>query len=93
MHAVVVTVSIEPGHREEAQAQLETNVLPRVKETPRGCLGILDAHSGWKAGALHGALRDRREAARAAADNIPNMPRPDFITFDNIDVREVVARV
>ena len=30
MHAVVVAVSIEPGHAEEAKAQLETNVLPRA---------------------------------------------------------------
>src|SRR6266571_632865 len=33
MHAVLVTVTIESGHGEEAQTQLETNVIPRVKET------------------------------------------------------------
>jgi quinol monooxygenase YgiN len=34
MHALVVNVSIQPGHREEAQAELENNVVPRVKEAP-----------------------------------------------------------
>ena len=34
---------------------------------------------------------ENEEAARAAADNIPNLPTPDFVTFDNIEVREVVA--
>jgi len=32
-------------------------------------------------------------AAQAAADMVPNMPRPASVTVDNVEVREVVAHV
>ena len=92
MHAVLVTVSIEPGRVEEAQAQLETNVLPRVKEIP----GVVSGYWTRSADGEHGSamvIFESEEAARTAADNLPNMPRPDFVTFDNVEVREVVAQV
>lgn len=92
MHAILVTVSIEPGNAEEAQAQLETDVLPRVKETP----GVVSGYWTRSADGEHGlsmVIFESEETARALADNIPNIPRPDFITFDNIEVREVVAHV
>ena len=92
MHAVLVNVTIEPGHSAEAQAQLETNVLPRVKETP----GVVSGYWTRSSDGQHGSsiiLLESEEAARAAADMIPNTPRPEFIQFDNIEVREVVAQV
>ena len=92
MHALVVTVSIEPGRSEEAQAQLEANVVPRVKETP----GVVSGYWTRSSDGQHGSsiiLFENEEAARAAADAIPNFPRPDFITFDSVEVREVVAQV
>jgi hypothetical protein len=92
MHALQVSVSIESGHAEEAQAHLEANVVPRVKEAP----GIVSAYWTRSADGEHGfslAIFEGEESARAAADMIPNTPRPDFITFDNIEVREVVAQV
>ena len=92
MHALLVTVSIEPGRGEEAQAQLEGNVIPRVKETP----GVLSGYWTRSSDGQHGSsmvLFESEEAARAAADNIPNIPRPDFITFDSVEVSEVVAQV
>ena len=91
MHALFVTVSIQPGHGDEAQAQLETNVVPRVKETP-------GAMAGYWLGPTpdgHGTsivLYEDEAAARAAAAALPNAPRPDFVTFDKVEVREVVAR-
>ncbi|TMK29510.1 MAG: hypothetical protein E6G61_09485 [Actinobacteria bacterium] len=90
MHAVVVTVSIEPGHAEEAKAQLETNVLPRAKETPWVVSGYWTRSPDGEHG-FSMVIFENEEAARAAADNIPNLPTPDFVTFDNIEVREVVA--
>ncbi len=92
MHALLVTVSIEPGRGEEALAQLEGNVIPRVKETP----GVLSGYWTRSSDGQHGSsmvLFESEEAARAAADNIPNLPRPDFITFDSVEVSEVVAHV
>jgi len=92
VHALLVTVSIEPGRGEEAQAELETNVVPRVKETP----GVVSGYWMRSTDGQHGSsviLGENEEAARAAAEAIPNAPRPDFITFDSIEVREVVAQV
>lgn len=92
MHAVLVTVSIEPGHDEEAQAQLETTVVPRVKEAP----GVVAGYWMRSSDGQHGSsviLLENEEAARAAADMIPNTPRPDSVTIDSIEVREVVAHV
>ena len=92
MHAVLVNVTIEPGHGDEAQAQLETNVVPQVKEAP----GVVSGYWMRSSDGQHGSsviLFENEEAARAAADMIPNTPRPDFITFDSIEVREVVAQV
>ena len=92
MHALVVSVSIEPGHDEEAQAQLESNVVPVVKQSP----GVISGYWMRSSDGQHGSsvvLFENEEAARAAAEAIPNAPRPDFVTFDSVEVREVVAEV
>ncbi len=39
MYAILVSVNIGSGHGEEAQAQLENNVLPMVKEIPGAVSG------------------------------------------------------
>jgi hypothetical protein len=86
----VVTVKIEPGHDVEAAEQLQTTVLPRVKETP----GVVSAY--WLApveGRGLSLVLENEEAARSAAAMIPNAPRPDFVSFDSIEVREVVAQI
>ena len=67
-------------------------MIPRVKETP----GVLSGYWTRSSDGQHGSsmvLFESEEAARAAADNIPNIPRPDFITFDSVEVSEVVAQV
>jgi hypothetical protein len=91
VHAIVVTVKIEPGHDVEAAEQLQTNVLPQVKATP----GVVSAY--WLAPVegrgLSLVLLENEEAARSAAAMIPNAPRPDFVSFDSIEVREVVAQI
>jgi len=92
VHAVFANVSIEPGRADEAQAHLEANVLPRVKDSP----GVVAGYWTRSGNGQHGSsvvVFETEEAARAAADMIPNTPRPDFITFDSIEVREVVAQV
>lgn len=90
MHALVVSVTIEPGHGEEAQAQLESNVIPMVKQSPGVVSGYWMRSSDGQQGSSV-VLFENEEAARGAADMVPNTPRPDFITFDSIEVREVVA--
>lgn len=92
MHAVLATVSIESGHAEEAQAHLETNVIPRIKEAP----GLVSGYWTRSDDGEHGSaivLFQDEETARAAEKMIPNTPRPDSVTFDSIEVREVVAQI
>ncbi len=92
MHPLLVTVRIEPGRIEEAQAQLETTVVPRVKETP----GVVSRYWTRSSDGQHGfslVLFESEETAQAAAEGLPNVPRPEFVTFDKFDVREVVARI
>ena len=91
MHAVVVTVSIEQSHLKEAEEQLHTRVVPMVKQAQGVISGYwlapVDGHG------LSVVLFESEEAAKTAVAAIPNAPRPDFVTFDTIDVREVVAQI
>ena len=92
MHALVVHVSIEPGHDEEGKAQLETNVVPRVKDTP----GVVGGYWTQSADGEHGlslVLFENEQAAKAGAEMAQNTPRPDFVTFDKVEVCEVVAQI
>ena len=92
MHALVVQVRIEPGHDEEGRTQLETDVVPRVKQAP----GVVAGYWCQSPDGFHGystILFENEEAARAAADMAQNAPRPDFVTFDKVEVCEVVAQI
>ncbi len=92
MYAVLVTASVDPGRDEEATAQLQTQVVPRVKEAP----GVVSGYWTRSADGEHGlavVLFEDEETARASAETIPNTPRPDFIRLDNVEVREVVAQL
>jgi hypothetical protein len=91
MHALQVTVTIQPGHAEEGQEHLEANVVPRAKTAP----GFISGYWTRSADGEHGfsfSVFESEESARGAADMIPNTPRPDFITFDSIEVQEIVAQ-
>ena len=90
MHALVVNVSLKPGTREEGQKELETNVVPRVKEAP----GVVAAYWASSPDGAHGTsmvLFESEATAKAGADMARNGPRPDFVTFDKLEVCEVVA--
>jgi hypothetical protein len=91
MHAILISVSIEPDHAEEAQDQLNNVVVPRVKQTPGVVAGYwFEPTEGHGSSVV---LFENEAAAREAAAQIPNVPRPDFVRFDSIEVREVVAQV
>lgn len=90
MHALVVNVSIQPGHSEEGKAELETNVVPRVKEAP----GVVAGYWASSPDGAHGTsmvLFESEATAQAGADMARNGPMPDFVTFDKVEVCEVVA--
>ena len=91
MHAVVASVSIEPGRAEEATEHLQSTVVPRVKEVP----GVVSGYWTRSSDGEHGTAMvvfETEDAARAAADQVPNMA-PEYVHFDSIEVREVVAQL
>jgi hypothetical protein len=90
MHAVLVNVSMPPDRAGEGVEHLRANVVPAVKQAP----GVVGGY--WVSAAEDGKGRsvllfENEESARAAADFLPNAPRPDFVRIDKVDVREVVA--
>ncbi len=91
MHALLTSVSIQSGHEDEALEHLKSKVVPRVKEATGivfGCWLVPQDGHGYAF-----LVFESEEAARGAADMAKNAPRPDSVTFDTIEVREVVAQV
>lgn len=91
MHAVVGKVSIQAGREDESLEFLKTNVLPMVKQAPGLVAGYWLAPQGGHGFGI--TLFESEEAARGAAEMAQKGPRPDYVTFDSIDVQEVVAQV
>jgi hypothetical protein len=90
MWAVVGQVSIQPGREDESQEYLKANVLPRVKQAPGVVAGYWVAPQDG-----HGlgiTLYESEEAARGGAE-MARGSAPDYVTFDSIDVREVIAQI
>lgn len=89
MHAVVVSVTINDV--EAAQAMLEGQIVPRVKEAS----GLVNAYwarsdDGSRGGSM--IVFESEEAARAIAEVIQaGPPNPDAVSLDSVEVREVVA--
>lgn len=85
MHAVVVRVTV--NNPQGAEQRLREEVVPRASNAPGFQAGYWtrDGQSG-----LSMILFDSEENARAAADQIPAAV-PEGVTFDGLEVREVVA--
>jgi hypothetical protein len=87
MHAVIVTVAVEPGPSpEEMRTGVEERVIPRVSQAP----GALAGH--WFEPDAQGRgmsiiLFDSRENAEAAAAGVPEHPAPG-VTRLSVEVRE-----
>ena len=91
MHALVIHVSLEPGHREEGRKELETRVVPAVKQAP----GVVSGYWSESPEGDHGysmVFFESEATAQAGGEMARNGPRPDFITFDKVEVCEVVAQ-
>jgi hypothetical protein len=90
MHAVVVKVNI--GDPETAQQGLRDQVIPRVSQAPGFVAGYWtrsdDGHNGMSM-----IVFDSEEAARGAAKMIqgPEAMRPETVTLESVEVREVVG--
>jgi hypothetical protein len=91
MHAVIVRVTI---HNADSTGEvLRNEVVPQVSSAP----GFKTGYWTWSTeGELNGlsmVIFDSEENARAAGDRVSSIAasRPDDVTLDSVEVREVVA--
>jgi len=90
MYAVVVKVRVDAGRIQEAQASLQTDVLPRVQQAPGVTAGYwLAPVNGGEGMSL--VFIDDREKAERLAGTIPAQPAPG-VELESTEVREVIAR-
>lgn len=91
MYAVVVEVKIESGREGEGIEYVHANVLPAMKGTP----GLVSGY--WLASkdghGLTVLVFEDQEGAQAMAEGLPSVPRVEFATLGNVEVREVVAHI
>jgi hypothetical protein len=86
MHAVFSRVTIHD--LEPALKHLQEEVVPRVSQAPGLVAGYWMQPEENQGRAL--IVFESEDAARAAADNA-RQNVPEFVTFDSIDIVEVVA--
>ena len=85
MHAAVINVTVnEP---EAASAELQNQVVPQVSQAPGFVAGYWVGLEGGKGTSI--VAFESEEAARAAAERA--QAPGDFVTFDSVEVGEVVA--
>jgi hypothetical protein len=85
MHAVVVRVNVDEV--EKAQEELRGRVVPNVSQSPGFVAGYW-TRSGNEG--LSMVIFESEDAARQMADRVPQT-MPEFVTLQNVEVREVVA--
>ena len=85
MYAVVVNVTV--NERDAATRALNERVVPRVSEARGFVAGYWVALPNGKGTSV--AVFDSQDAARTVAEQL--QPPGDFVTFDSIEVGEVVA--
>ena len=90
MHALIVKVTIDQNHMEEANKILESEVVPMVRQAPGLDHGYWLAPEGDKG--LSIILFKDEQSAKAGAEMARNSPSPEFVKFDSIEVREVIAQ-
>jgi hypothetical protein len=88
MHAVVVKVTI--NDREAAEKRLREETVPSVSQIPGVVAGYWTRSDG--SDGLSMVVFESEEAARAAADQVPQMIS-EALTLESVEVREVVANV
>ena len=85
MYAVVVNVTV--NERDAATRALNAQVVPRVSEARGFVGGYWVALPNGKGTSV--AVFDSQDAARTVAEEL--QPPGDFVTFDSVEVGEVVA--
>jgi hypothetical protein len=89
MHAVFVNVSIDPARVEESRNELRSQVVPRVSQAPGFVAGYwTDSNDGGGGSCL---IFESESTAQQAAEMTKNAPRPEGVTLQSVEIREVVA--
>ena len=88
VHAVVDKVTI--NDREAAEKRLREQTVPRVSQLPGVVAGYWTRCDG--SDGLSMVVFESEDAARAAADQVPQMVS-ESVTLESVEVREVVANV
>jgi len=93
MHAMVVTVRVDPERGDEATQMLNAQVVPGAK----ALTGFVSGHWVRAASGDRGmgiVIFDTEANARAAADAVGGDPMPDGapVTRESVDVYEVLAQ-
>jgi hypothetical protein len=86
MHAVVIRVTIKD--REKAEEFLKAQIVPSVSQSPGFVAGYW-THVGEGKGASM-IVFESEDAANGVVERIRQAPA-EFVSFDSIDVGEVVA--
>ena len=90
MHAVFVTVSIEPGTIEESRNRLKSEVVPRVSQAPGFVAGYWTDSTEGTAGRSC-LIFDSESTAQRAVEMVKNTPRPEGVTLQSVEANEVIA--
>ena len=90
MHAVVVRVNI--GDTDTAEQGLHEQVVPRVSQAPGFVAGYWTRSADGSNG-LSMIVFESEDGARRAAEMIqgPEAMRPETVTLESVEVREVLA--
>lgn len=90
MHAVFVTVAIDPASVEESQHALREQVVPRVKASSGFVRGFWTAGDDPTRGVSLVVFESAQDAENAAK-MVRDSPMPPGVTLREIEVRTVVA--
>jgi len=90
MYAVIVNVTIAPGQFEASQKVLHEQVVPRVKQAPGLVKGYWTVRGDSTQGTSMAVFRTKQDAENAMA-MVRNSPPPPGVTFNSVEVREVIA--
>jgi len=86
VHAVLVKVTV--NDQEAAEKRLREEIVPRVSQLPGAVAGYWARSEGGDGISM--VMFESEEAARAAADQVPEMASGP-VTLESVEVREVVA--
>ena len=90
MHAVVSNVSIQAGQFEAARKMLSEEVVPRIRKAPGFVKGYWTVSNDSMQGTSMTIFQTKQDAESALAMIRSANPAPG-VTFDSVEVREVVA--